>query len=84
MSRLTIDITDQQHKSLKALAALQGKTIRQYAIERLFPADPAADHAWQDLKELLAQRIADGVSGTVSGKSINAILEEELGAEGRS
>ncbi|HEY0125026.1 MAG TPA: antitoxin, partial [Rhizobium sp.] len=29
MSRLTIDITDQQHQSLKALAALQGKTIKQ-------------------------------------------------------
>ncbi len=39
MSRLTIDITDQQHQSPKALAALQGKTIKQYAIERLFPSD---------------------------------------------
>ena len=38
MSRLTIDITDQQHQRLKALAALEGKTIKQYAIERLFPA----------------------------------------------
>ena len=37
MSRLTIDISDQQHQNLKALAALQGKTIRQYTLERLFP-----------------------------------------------
>lgn len=37
MSRLTIDISPEQHKSLKAMAALEGKTIRQYAIERLFP-----------------------------------------------
>jgi len=37
MSRLTIDISPEQHKSLKALAALEGKTIRQYALERLFP-----------------------------------------------
>ncbi|CAE6848672.1 hypothetical protein FHT07_000041 [Xanthomonas arboricola] len=29
MSRLTIDLNDQQHQSLKALAALQGKTIKQ-------------------------------------------------------
>ena len=42
MSRLTIDITDHQHQSLKARAALQGKTIRQYALERLFP-DPAGE-----------------------------------------
>ena len=37
MSRLTIDISPEQHKSLKAMAALEGKTIRQYALERLFP-----------------------------------------------
>ena len=29
MSRLTIDITEQQHQALKAMAALQGKTIKQ-------------------------------------------------------
>ena len=37
MSRLTIDISPEQHQSLKAMAALEGKTIRQYALERLFP-----------------------------------------------
>lgn len=35
MSRLTIDITDQQHQSLKALAALQGKTIKHGRAETL-------------------------------------------------
>jgi hypothetical protein len=40
--RLTIDITDQQHQSLKALAALQGKTIKEYALERLLPGDGLA------------------------------------------
>ena len=29
MSRLTIDVTEQQHQALKAMAALQGKTIKQ-------------------------------------------------------
>jgi hypothetical protein len=53
MSRLTIDITIQQHQSLKALAALQGKTIKQYALERLFPADASGDQAWRELQTLL-------------------------------
>jgi hypothetical protein len=35
MSRLTIDITDQQHQSLKALAALHGKTINEILNEEL-------------------------------------------------
>ena len=81
MSRLTIDITDQQHKSLKALAALQGKTIKQYAIERLFPADANGDLAWQELKTLLDERIADGLAGNVSTMSIATIVDEELGED---
>ncbi|EAM6659529.1 antitoxin [Salmonella enterica] len=79
MSRLTIDITDQQHQSLKALAALQGKTIKQYAIERLFPGDADADQAWQELKILLENRINNGLEGKVSTKSIGDILDDELG-----
>lgn len=78
MSRLTIDITDQQHQSLKALAALQGKTIKQYALERLFPGDADADLAWQELKKLLGNRINNGLEGKVSAKSIGDILDDEL------
>ncbi|UVI40876.1 hypothetical protein L1F33_14560 (plasmid) [Qipengyuania spongiae] len=37
MSRLTIDISPEQHQALKALAALEGKTMKQYALERLLP-----------------------------------------------
>lgn len=78
MSRLTIDITDQQHQSLKALAALQGKTIKQYTLERLFPGDADADHAWLELKARLGNRINEGLAGKVSTKSIGEILDEEL------
>ncbi len=83
MSRLTIDITDQQHQSLKALAALQGKTIKQYALEKLFPGDADADQAWKELQTLLGTRIYDELVSKVSSKSISEILDEEL-AEGRA
>lgn len=81
MSRLTIDMTDQQHQSLKALAALQGKTIKQYALERLFPGDADANQAWQELKTMLGNRINDGLAGKVSTKSVGEILDEELGGD---
>lgn len=45
MSRLTIDMTNQKQQSAKALAAMQGKTIKQYTLERLFPGDADADRA---------------------------------------
>lgn len=78
MSRLTIDITEQQHQSLKALAALQGKTIRQYAIERLFPDAAGDELAWEELKKTLTDRITEGLSGKVSARSIRDILDDEL------
>ncbi|WP_417497387.1 antitoxin [Maricaulis sp.] len=84
MSRLTIDMTDQQHQSLKALAALQGKTIKQYALERLFPGDTDAERAWQELKTLLETRIEEAQAGKVSARSIGEILDEELAADRRA
>ena len=83
MSRLTIDISEQQHQSLKALAALQGKTIKQYAIERLFPGNVDNDPAWQELRGLLTSRINDGLAGKVSARSIGDILDEELSTENK-
>jgi hypothetical protein len=84
MSRLTIDITNQQHQNLKALAALQGKSIKQYALERLFPADASGDQAWRELKTLLGERIEQGLSGQISTKNIGAIVDEELGSDQHS
>ena len=84
MSRLTIDISEQQHQSLKALAALQGKTIKQYAIERLFPGNIDNDPAWQELRGVLTARINDGLAGKVSDRSIGDILDEELSGESRA
>ena len=83
MSRLSIDLTEQQHQSLKALAALQGKTIRQYAVERLFQPIAGDDEAaWRDLKALLGQRIAEGLAGGISDKSFDEIAAQELGPVG--
>ena len=84
MSRLTIDITDQQHRSLKALAALQNKTIKQYALERLFPGDVEGDLAWQELKILLGARINEALAGKVSDKNVSEILDEEIPQGGRT
>lgn len=81
MSRLTIDISDQQHQNLKALAALQGKTIKQYALERLFPSQSGDEQAWQELKTLLEQRIAAGLAGEISRKTVREIVDEELGED---
>jgi Antitoxin ParD len=78
MSRLTIDITDQQHQNLKAMAALQGKSIKQYTLERLFPENSEGDQDWSELQSLLGARIAEGLAGKLSPHSVEEILNEEL------
>jgi hypothetical protein len=34
MSRISIDVTASEHKKLKAMAALRGKSIKDYVLER--------------------------------------------------
>ncbi len=75
MSRLTIDIIDQQHQSIKAMAAIQGKTIREYAIERLFPSASNEERALIELRTLLEQRMAEASSGEVLAQSITDIAD---------
>jgi hypothetical protein len=82
MSRLTIDVTETQHQSLKALAALEGKTLRQYALERLFPAAPTEEEAaLRALKTLLAERIAEARRGELTEGGITEIAEAVLHGE---
>jgi hypothetical protein len=78
MSRLSIDLSDQQHNSLKALAALEGKSIRQYALERLFPENASDEPALAELKALIDQRIAAAMAGAVSTSSFADIVAQEL------
>ena len=76
MSRLTIDITEQQHQALKASAALQGKTIKDYAIERLFPTPGTEEQALEELRALLEQRLAEAQRGELSTRSITQVASE--------
>lgn len=76
MSRLTIDVTEQQHQALKAFAALEGKSIKQYALERLFPSDE--QQAMQELKVLLQSRLAAAEGDTASPLSAADIANETL------
>lgn len=76
MSRLTIDVTDQQHQALKAMAALEGKSIKQYTLERLFPSDE--ERALHDLRSLLRSRLAEADRGEVDERGIMEIAEEGI------
>lgn len=74
MSRISIDVTQEEHRKLKALAALDGKSLKNYVIERALGAseDPALD----ELESLLDGRIRSAESGSVSRRTVGAIFKE--------
>ena len=75
MSRLTIDLTDEQHKHLKAVAALEGKSIRQFATERLFPVKDDLDEDWERFKEFMNARIDQASEGKISNRTFDEIVD---------
>ncbi len=80
MSRLTIEITGQEHQEIKAMAALQGKTLKEFVMEKIFPSQENSDEAeaWGELKTLLTTRIEAAESGAISQKTMRQIAEDKL------
>ena len=64
MGRISIDVTDQQHKKLKALAALQGKSIKEFVLESTLGGHD--DPRLAELEALLDRRIEESKSRKTS------------------
>ncbi|MEJ2694944.1 MAG: DUF1778 domain-containing protein [Candidatus Thiodiazotropha sp.] len=73
--RLSIEVTQEQHKRLKAAAALQGKSIKDYVLERTLPG-LEEQTALQDLEAFFEPRIEAAKKGRFSTESIDTIFDE--------
>jgi hypothetical protein len=82
MSRLVIELNDQQQQLLALLAASSGATIEQFAKEKLFAGNE--EFAWNTLKALLVERITEGLAGETSSLSISEIAKQELNTDTRA
>lgn len=81
MRRLSIEVTPEQHQRLKAVAALQGKTIKDYVLERVLPPLPDMDsmseeEALNKLENFLKPRLDAARKGQVSSRSVEKIFED--------
>ena len=77
MSRISIDVTSEEHQKLKAMAALQGKSIKAYVIERTLGVggDSTQESALEELEALLDKRIRRAEKDAVSSPTVGAIFE---------
>lgn len=55
MTRLTIDISGEEKQQIKALAALQGKTLKDYVLDRVLPNT----NETKEINALLMQAITE-------------------------
>ena len=78
--RLSIEITTGQHQRLKAAAALQGQSIKDYVLKRTLP-DSEERIALQRLEEFLKPRIEAANNGQLSSKSLDEIFDEVVEEE---
>lgn len=74
MSRISIDVTDDEHKKLKAMAAIHGQSIKDFVLERTLRGDEDEDDALQELEKLLDRRIRAARGGAVSRKTPSEIF----------
>ena len=73
--RLSIEISPEQHKRLKAAAALQGQSIKDYVLERALP-DADEQPALHKSESFLAPRIEATHNGNFSILSVDKIFDE--------
>ncbi len=74
MSRLSIELTPEQHQRLKAMAALQGQSMKEYVLERSLPDLPnrnsmTEEQALYQLEQFLAPRIEAAERGEISSRT---------------
>mgnify|MGYP002632999023 CR=1 FL=1 len=78
MKRISIEVTEQQQQRLKAMAALQGKSIKEFVLASTIgtaesPTDEAK--ALMDLELLLRQRAAEVAAGRRSKRTVEDIFQ---------
>ena len=73
--RLSIEISPEEHQQLKAAAALQGKSIKDYVLERTLP-NSQEKAALQKLESFLKPRVDAAMDGERSSLSVDEIFDE--------
>jgi len=81
MSRLSIEVTPEQHQRLKAIAALHGQTLKDYILERTLPDLPESEslseeEALERLDAFLHTRIAEAERREIVTNSVEQIFSD--------
>jgi len=77
MSRISIDVTKDQHKRLKALAALRGVSLKDYLLENaLDSGHEDEDKTLAELESFLDDRLRKARAGKISRRKVGDIFKQ--------
>ena len=81
MSRISIEVTPEEHQLIKACAALSGKTLKEFVLERVLndrsKTPPLCEKKAQEaLEAFLETRLQSANQGKSINKSVTAIFTE--------
>jgi len=81
MRRISIEITQEEHQRLKACAALSGKSIKEYVLERVLAPLPetndlSEEQSLEKLETFLKPRLDSAQNRPLINKSIEQIFKE--------
>lgn len=86
MSRISIDVTPQEHQRLKAMAALQGKSIKEFVLASTLgkQSDPTLKQGLAELEAALDQRIEEAETKSTSTRSVEEVFQQARQEAGHS
>ncbi|HXS68793.1 MAG TPA: antitoxin [Candidatus Polarisedimenticolia bacterium] len=77
MSRISIDVTEDQHKRLKALAALSGVSLKDYLLKNALDSRKGDEEkALVELENFLDERLRKARAGKISKRKVGDIFKQ--------
>ena len=78
MSRISIDISDEEHRKLKAMAALKGQSLKDFLLQRTLGKETRTDEeaALVELVALLDARVHRAEKEGVSSRTVDEIFRQ--------
>lgn len=78
MSRISIDVSDEEHRKLKAMAALKGQSLKDFMLQRTLgkEAESDQDAALVELVEFLDARVHRAEKEGVSTRTVGEIFRQ--------
>ncbi|MEK6746604.1 MAG: antitoxin [Pseudomonadota bacterium] len=85
MSRLSIEISEQQHQQIKAMAAISGLSIKDYIIEKTLPSTDEEPYSQEELEAFkkLEEFLRPSLEAVERGEYFEVTMEEII-AEARA